>query len=742
MYETFYGLTEKPFNLTPDPRFLYLSQKHQEAFAHLVYGINNRAGFVMISGEIGTGKTTICRSLLNQLDADTEVAFIFNPFLSPIELLRKINEDFGIPTKGETVKELIDELNNYLLAKAREGKNCVLVIDEAQNLEPQVLEQIRLLSNLETETQKLLQIVLLGQPELAQKLELPELRQLNQRITARYHLQGLDFDESLQYIAFRLRVAGGLRKVRFTRSAVKAIHRVSGGTPRVINALCDRALLIGYTRETREITPSIIRRAAREIQGEKITVQEPRKVKRFLPRPVLAVLGLAAAALVLIVASGASPNWSEAQVWWRDAIAWLTQDHAPIKTAGLASAEVMTERATSPILPSDAAEPTRNDALLTESTQSGSPMTIQAASLPASSLEGLTDDAKPVSKKDPLAGHLVGLDAAAARSSSVRAVLRAWNMAALGDPPAEDTPESLAAFAAANGMAFESLTPDLDQLLAINLPALVRIKAPAGKVWTALVGVNDESLRLIVGDAIVETTRADFANYYTGVAFIFWIDPTPNAPVLRPSDRNEAVRTLHQRLAALGLREPRDGNVYDGETEALIARIQQTAGLVVDGITGKQTRMVLTSWAPDSQTPSLRSDYAPKELVLGVRAVSRANPRVQARAEPLPVDVPRASALDQPSDLSSPDAGPRASGPSVGRDSPSPASLIDFALPGVGSTTHTNGPTSPLVRAEDLTAPFPPSSAVPEDKRGVTPPVGTLPPLLPRAEQAQDAGRP
>lgn len=186
MYEEFYGLTERPFNLTPDPRFVYLSEKHKEAFAHLLFGIKNRSGFIMVSGEIGTGKTTICRSLLNQLDTDTEVAFIFNPCLSPKELLRHINQDFGIKTQGQTVKELVDELNEFLLARNARGKNCVLVIDEAQNLETGVLEQIRLLSNLETETQKLLQIVLIGQPELAEHLQLPELRQLNQRITARY----------------------------------------------------------------------------------------------------------------------------------------------------------------------------------------------------------------------------------------------------------------------------------------------------------------------------------------------------------------------------------------------------------------------------------------------------------------------------------------------------------------------------------------------------------------------------
>lgn len=298
MYQEYYGLTEKPFNLTPDPRFLYLSKKHKEAFAHLMYGILHRSGFVMVSGEIGTGKTTICRSLLKQLDPDIEVALIFNPYLSPEELLKSIIHDFGIESESASILELVSDLNEYLLARAAEGKNCVLIIDEAQDLSPEILEQIRLLSNLETETEKLIQIMLIGQPELAQKLELNELRQLNQRITARYHLEALSEEETLQYVAFRLRVAGGRKKVRFTRKAIRSIYKVSGGTPRVINALCDRALLIGYTQEMREITPKIIKLAAKEIQGN-----EHVRVRRLDTASILrnAAIGVSAAVVVLLI---------------------------------------------------------------------------------------------------------------------------------------------------------------------------------------------------------------------------------------------------------------------------------------------------------------------------------------------------------------------------------------------------------------------------------------------------------
>ena len=267
MYEAFYELTERPFNFTPDPRFLYLSEKHKDAFAHLVYGIERRGGFVMVTGEIGTGKTTICRALLNQLDTDTEVAYIFNPSMSPQELLRKINQDFGIESRGQTVRELNDELNDFLIDRNARGKNCVVMIDEAQNLTPEVLEQVRLLSNLETETQKLLQIVLIGQPELAQHLQLPQLRQLNQRIAVKFHLYPLSAEETAEYIDHRLRIAGANSAEIFSVRAKRETHAYAGGVPRLINLVCDHALLQAYVSDQHEVTDETVRTVIREMEG-------------------------------------------------------------------------------------------------------------------------------------------------------------------------------------------------------------------------------------------------------------------------------------------------------------------------------------------------------------------------------------------------------------------------------------------------------------------------------------------
>jgi general secretion pathway protein A len=268
MYEAFYGFREKPFNLTPDPKFLYLSEEHQEAFAHLEFGLRQRGGFIVVTGEVGTGKTTLCRYFLEKLDESTVSAFILYPALGTTELLRSVNRDLGIAREGDrerTDKELIDELHGFLLRARAEGKNTVLVIDEAQNLSRDVLEQVRLISNLETATEKLIQIVLIGQSELNEKLDRRDLRQLAQRITARYHLNPLSRKEMTHYVRHRLRVGGGLGRVDFTNWALYEIHRFSRGIPRLINLVCDRSLLAGYVLEKGEIDRSVVRRAVKEL---------------------------------------------------------------------------------------------------------------------------------------------------------------------------------------------------------------------------------------------------------------------------------------------------------------------------------------------------------------------------------------------------------------------------------------------------------------------------------------------
>lgn len=268
MYQEFYGLREKPFALTPDPQFLFLSESHRTAIDSLFYGIYQREGFIVITGNIGTGKTTICRAILEKLDKNVKTAVIFNSFLTEEELLESILLDFGFPSKGRSRKERIDALNKLLIHLLSQGKNAVLIIDEAQNLSIPVLEQIRMLSNLETEKEKMLQIILFGQLELDQKLQSPELKQLNQRIVIRHHLLPLTRTEMESYIYQRLMVAGAQGSITLSKSALNEIYKFSKGTPRLINLLCDRSLLGGFVDQTFHIDKGIVKKARKDLWGE------------------------------------------------------------------------------------------------------------------------------------------------------------------------------------------------------------------------------------------------------------------------------------------------------------------------------------------------------------------------------------------------------------------------------------------------------------------------------------------
>lgn len=276
MYNEYFGFKEAPFSIAPDPQFLYMSERHREALAHLVYGLKTDGGFVLLTGEVGTGKTTVCQCLLGQVPENSEIAFVLNPKLSVLELLATIFDELGIPyvQGSSSIKTFVDSLNGFLLEAHSQGRKTVLIIDEAQNLGVDVLEQIRLLTNLETHKKKLLQVIMLGQPELKLKLEQPELRQLAQRITARYHLEPLSKNEIQAYVSHRLSVAGVDRPI-FLPATINKLYQLSGGVPRLINLLCDRALLGAYARDQHKISPALLGEAAREVFGKKIK-QPPR----------------------------------------------------------------------------------------------------------------------------------------------------------------------------------------------------------------------------------------------------------------------------------------------------------------------------------------------------------------------------------------------------------------------------------------------------------------------------------
>jgi general secretion pathway protein A len=298
MYAAYFGLTERPFSLAPDPRYLYLSDAHREALAHLLYGIGEGGSFVQLTGEVGTGKTTVCRALLEQLPPDVDVAMIFNPRLTSVELLAAVCDELRVayPAGTTSLKVLVDALSQALLDAHAKGRRTVLIIDEAQNLSARVLEEVRLLTNLETTTQKLLQVVLIGQPELAELLARRNLRQLSQRVTARYHLRSFSEEESQRYVQHRLEIAGQRQPI-FTKQAVRAAHRLARGIPRLLNTICDRALLGAYATGQTRVKEAVVRRAAKEVLG-------PRRSRRWVTATAAAVLLFVVASTIALVATG------------------------------------------------------------------------------------------------------------------------------------------------------------------------------------------------------------------------------------------------------------------------------------------------------------------------------------------------------------------------------------------------------------------------------------------------------
>lgn len=279
MYLKFYGLKEKPFNVTSDPSFLFFSRTHKEALSHLLYGIQDRKGFIAITGEIGAGKTTLCRALLNQLDPQrTKTAFIFNPSLSGLQLLEAILQDFGLTPQRKNKMVLFNQLNEFLLRQLTLGHNVVLMIDEAQNIRTPLLEEIRMLSNLETDKEKLFQIILVGQPQLNDKLNTPDLYQLRQRIAVRFHINPLGRDEIEKYIHHRLKVAGSDGNIKFPRESIERIFAYSNGVPRLMNLICDRALLTGFVMGSKVLTEGIIEKSVAELENtegiEEVTAQK------------------------------------------------------------------------------------------------------------------------------------------------------------------------------------------------------------------------------------------------------------------------------------------------------------------------------------------------------------------------------------------------------------------------------------------------------------------------------------
>jgi general secretion pathway protein A len=550
MYTSFFGLSEKPFAITPDPRYLYLSERHAEALAHLLYGINESGGFIQLTGEVGTGKTTVVRTLLSRVPHHADVAVILNPRVTPVEFLLTICEELGLAiaeADRDSVKQMVDALNRRLLSAHAEGRRIIVLVDEAQNLSIDVLEQVRLLTNLETPTQKLLQIILIGQPELRELLDRTDLRQLAQRITGRYHLKPLSREETKGYVRHRLRVAGATEDI-FTPAALVELHRLSAGIPRVINVACDRALLGAYTQETKKISSGLVRRAAGEVYG-----------RRFLPT----WLGWMVGSLGVVALAGSLfLGWQ----FWRHSNPIVSVSRA-LKTAAAAHPAAPAAPAALPVVPPPAAA-------------------VAAPKL--ASVNALLE-----------ANEANTTDAAA-----FRRLLSLWGTALSDD-------RDPCGQAAKAGLSCLEQRGSWAQVRTLNRPAILTLTDERGQRHrVVLSSLDDKTATLNLGEHNEKVSLDDLSRDWFGEFTVVWKPKTSRTRLLSLGMQGDEVRWLRRSLNALGggASDPEHADVYDQELAIAVQNFQREHRLNVDGIAGVQTQVVLDTALADPTSPLLLSN--------------------------------------------------------------------------------------------------------------------------------------
>jgi general secretion pathway protein A len=575
MYLRFFGLNEKPFAITPDPRYLYLSERHAEALAHLLYGINESGGFIQLTGEVGTGKTTVVRTLLSRVPHHADVAVILNPRVTPVEFLLTICEELGLgiaDADRDSVKQMVDALNRRLLSAHADGRRIIVIVDEAQNLSAEVLEQVRLLTNLETPTQKLLQIILIGQPELRELLDRTDLRQLAQRITGRYHLEPLSREETLGYVRHRLRVAGAPEDI-FTPSALAEVHRLAAGIPRVINVTCDRALLGAYTEETRKVTSSLVRRAAGEVYG-----------RRVMPL----WLGWVAGALGLVgIAGAAFVGW---QLWQRQ----ISPLHASRNRAHVAAPA---DSAAGAPLPVTAQSPAPSSSAAPSPSAEPAPSAMPGASTPVGPSRGPAPAPLATSINALLAANSVDTTDAAA----FRRLLSLWGTAMADD-------KDPCGQAAKAGLSCLDQRGSWAQVKALNRPAILTLTDDHGQRHRAVLSaLDDKFATLNLGEHDTRVPLDELSRDWFGEFTVVWKPKTARTRLLSLGMKGEEVRWLRRSLNALqgAASDPETGDVYDESLAIAVQNFQREHRLNVDGIAGLQTQVMLDTALAEPGSPLL-----------------------------------------------------------------------------------------------------------------------------------------
>ena len=576
MYSAYFGLTENPFSLTPDPRFLFMSQRHREALAHLLFGMGERGGFVLLTGEVGTGKTTLCRSLLEQVPEGVEVALVLNPKQTALELVASLCDELNVsyPPATDSLKVLIDLLNFHLLEIHAKGRRTVLIIDEAQNLSTDVLEQVRLLTNLETTTQKLLQILLIGQPELHTMMARPELRQLGQRITARYHLTPLMLKETAAYIEHRLEVAGCKRKL-FTEGTLRLVHRLSGGVPRVINTICDRALLGAYAKQRDRVNRRLVRKAASEVIGPGLLLR-PRRL-----------LGWAVALLVLLILGAG----------------WQFLDWPLIPKQTVVTEEKLPKSA-------PAVKPAGGEIQLEKEENR------EAKAIPPESLETsvISDSSGEAENKDAgetatTVGDLLEAGEVKTDKDSAFAVLfNQWQTAYPALPGMTACERATKV-----GLRCFKSRGNWTTLKNLNRPAILElIDENQRRHYAAVVLMEERDITLDFGAQQVTLDRAGIEPFWFGDFTLLWKPAPLDLSLIKEGDTGPDVLWLRAQLDRLEGRQrepdaPSPSPVFDNMLKRRVMDFQRAHFVKADGIVGDQTLIQLNMGTADHSIPLLYS---------------------------------------------------------------------------------------------------------------------------------------
>ncbi len=646
MYNNFFGFRERPFQLVPNPEYLFLGKSHEEALAHLTYAVTSGDGFVEITGEVGTGKTTLCRVFLDNLEQNVEVAYIFNPMKDAVQMLKSINDEFSVDSTPDNAKDLIDNLNRFLIEKKGEDKKVILVIDEAQNLGKEVLEQLRLLSNLETNTSKLIQIIMVGQPELGEMLDSRELRQLAQRITLSCHLSPLSFKETRNYILHRIKVASLRESVKFTRGAFTEIFRYSGGVPRLVNISCDRALLTAYGLNKHTITTAIARSAIRELAAR----GDMSRFKPLLQSPrfwaiagvcVIFVLGIFFyPGFQSLITAARSPDLK-------------TQNNpiissSPEKSRNTVENQASAKRNSSPPKTEKPTPPS-----LEEPAGSKTGKTLAAASKPpenspATSPEpGDTLENKPAAKeknplpkiepdpareKEPPAETLVSSAPEKTNPPETKSqkekqprLVQDWkellqeedirnsgkialrNVFEIWENEKTDIPDSLLTLndpskffqmaARYNGFTIQKIQNDFELIKTLNLPAVFEFHSGNENIsgYLALAGIENDRL-LFLGktkDTLAKVSLEEMNKYWTGSAYIPWKDFYGFDGTIPRNASRDSILALKLLLKEVGFDDLDMNPSYDRKTRNAIKALQRKNGLKIDGVVGPNTKIML-----------------------------------------------------------------------------------------------------------------------------------------------------